>query len=82
MSKIVFGEWRDDNQQRKYPFADDALLTNEILTLQNSLFIDGRLYPIGGDEGLFLNRITRDGSTITFAIRTAAAGELATASYD
>lgn len=81
MSKIVFGDWRDDNQKRRYPFADDATLTGETLTLQDSLFIDGRLYPIGGDENLFLNRITRDGSDIEFAIATGV-GELATGSYD
>jgi hypothetical protein len=82
MSTLVFGDWRDDNQQRKFPFADDALLTNGALTIPKSLFIDGRLYPIGGNEDLFLSRVSRDGSTITFAITATGAGELATASYD
>lgn len=82
MSKIAFNDWRADNEQRNYPFADDALLTNGTLTLAKTLFIDGRLYPIGGDQDLYLNRITRSGSEIEFAIGTAIAGELATASYD
>lgn len=82
MSKIVFGDWRDDNVQRKYPFADDALLTSALLTIPNSLFLDGRLYPIGGNETLYLNRITRSGSVITFAVFATGPGELATASYD
>ena len=82
MSKIVFGDWRDDNQQRRYPFADDATLVGDDLTLQNTLFIDGRLYPVGGNEELYLNRITREESTITFAIAATGPGEIATASYD
>lgn len=81
MSTLVFGDWRDDNQQRKYPFADDALLTNGTLTIPNSLFIDGCLYPIGGNENLYLNRITREDSTITFGIK-AGDFELAVGQYD
>ena len=82
MSKIVFGDWRDDNVQRKYPFADDATLVGADLTLPNSLFLDGRLYPVGGNETLYLNRVAREESTITFAIFATGPGELATASYD
>ena len=82
MSKIVFGDWRDDNQQRRYPFADDATLIGDTLTIPKSLFIDGRLYPIGGNEDLFLSRVTRSGNVITFAVTATGAGELATGSYD
>ena len=82
MSNIVFNDWRAENAQRSYPFADDATLTNGIVTLAKSLFLDGRLYPINGDAELYLSRITRAGNNIEFAIATAAAGELATASYD
>jgi len=82
MSKIAFNDWRAENEQRGYPFADDASLTNGELTLVESLFIDGRLYPVGGDEELYLVRISRRGSEIEFAVGTVAAGELATGSYD
>ena len=82
MSKIAFNDWRAENTQRNFPFADDATLVGEILTLQQSLFIDGRLYPIGGDEELYIGRISRSGSEIEFAISSVAGGELATGSYD
>lgn len=82
MSKIVFGDWRDDNEQRKYPFADDATLVGDTLTIPAALFLDGRLYPIGGNEDLFLSQISRSGSIITFTISAAGPGELATAQYD
>jgi hypothetical protein len=82
MSTIVFGDWRDDNQRRKFPFADDALLTNGALEIPNSLFIDGRLYPIGGTEDLYLSSVVRAGSIISFAITATGAGELAIGGYD
>jgi len=81
MSRLAFNDWRAENAQRNYPFADDSTLTNGIITLAKSLFIDGRLYPIGGGAALYLGRITRAGNSIEFAITTEAAGDLATASY-
>ena len=81
MSKIAFNDWRAENTQRNYPFADDATLIGDALTLSQALFIDGRLYPVGGDESLYLARISRVGSTIEFAIATETVGELATGSY-
>lgn len=82
MTNIVFGDWRDDNIERRYPFSDDATLVGSSLSLSNSLFIDGRLYPIGGDETLYLNRITRSGSAITFGIQCETTDELATGEVD
>lgn len=82
MSNVVFNDWRTDNAARNYPFADDATLIGDDLTLSQSLFIDGRLYPIGGGPQLYLKHVTRDGSDIEFAIATEAAGILATGGYD
>jgi hypothetical protein len=82
MSKVAFNDWRAENEQRNYPFADDATLEGSSLSLAKALFIDGRLYPIGGDETLYLGQVSRSGSTITFTISTETAGALATGSYD
>ena len=82
MSKIVFGDWRDDNEQRKYPFADDSTLVGDTLTIPAALFLDGRLYPIGGNEDLFLSQVSRLGNIITFTISADGPGVLATAMYD
>jgi len=82
MSNIVFGDWRDDNDQRKYPFADDSTLVGDDLTIPAGLFIDGRLYPIGGNEDLFLSQVSRLGNVITFTISADGPGELATVMFD
>jgi hypothetical protein len=57
-------------------------MDNGAITLSPTTFIDGRLYPIGGNELLYMNRITRDGSEVTIGIRAEGTAELATASYD
>ena len=79
---IVFHDWREENKRRKYPFADNVTADNGTLAIPDGLFIDGRLYPIGGNADLYLSRITRDASDMTFAIRATGTDELATATFD
>lgn len=56
---IRYPEWRDENRHRKYPFADTASLTaSDGSTIQNDVFLDARLYPIGGGARQFLSKIT------------------------
>lgn len=81
VQQILFPEWRDENEKIKYPFSDSSTMTNGTLTLPPTTFIDGRLYPIGGNELLYMNRITRDGSVVTIGIRASGTEELATASF-
>jgi hypothetical protein len=78
---IRFHDWRDTNARRKYPFADYVPAASDELTIPDELFVDGRLYPIGGNEQLYLSRITKDANALTFAIRATGTDELATASF-
>jgi len=79
---VRFHDWRDTNSRRKYPFADHVPASNGTLDIPDDLFVDGRLYPIGGNEQLYLSRITKDTNEITFAIRATGTDELATASFE
>jgi hypothetical protein len=54
---IVFQEWRDQNVSSKYPFSDNASLTNGAVTLPKSLFTDARVYAIGALGRVYLSRI-------------------------
>lgn len=78
---ILFPEWHDETRQLSYPFSDAASRTNGILEIPKWLFLDGRLYPIGGGERLYLTRVTRAAEIITLGIGSVDAGELATTSY-
>ena len=79
--RLIFPEWRDENAKAKYTFADSATLDNGEYQIDEAAFLDGRLYPIGGNERLYLSRITRDGDDITLGISAEGLGELATATF-
>lgn len=55
----IYDEWRTRNEQRRYPFADDALLTDTVTgrRLPDSVFIDGMFYPINSSGQLYLSSI-------------------------
>lgn len=79
--RILFPEWRDETKQIRYPFADSAACTNGALELPPWLFLDGRLYPVGGGARLHISKITKVASTVTFTLADETT-ELATAAYD
>jgi len=81
MGKLVFKDWRNANKQRRYPFADRVTASNSQITISDNVFVDGRLYPIGGNEELFLSRVTKNANALTFAIRATGTDELATATF-
>ena len=83
MAEQTFLEWRNNNQNVNYPFSDLATLRNtENVTLDRDLFADARLYPIGGDYGLYLSRIHVTASVLTFWLADSTEAELAYASFD
>lgn len=81
MSKHLFQDWRDEQRKVQYPFADTATLTNDIVTFPDSLFVDGRLYPIGGGPRLYISEVKREVDVITLTLRSEASADLATASF-
>lgn len=78
---VQFHDWRDTNARRKYPFADHVNASNGVVDIPDDLFVDGRLYPIGANEQLYLSRITKTSNSLTFAIRATGTDELATAVF-
>lgn len=83
MPEIVYPEWRNGNEEINYPFSDRATLENgDGRLVDQDLFDDARLYPIGGEAGLYLTRINVTGTVVMFGIGDPVNGELATGSYD
>lgn len=64
--KYLFPEWRDQQLDSKYPFTDSATLTNGADVIPSTLFVDARLFVIGGGARQFLSRIRggTDGTTV------------------
>jgi len=77
-----FIQWRAANAAGKYPFATYTTLANDTVFIPDDTFIDARLYPVGGDESLYLSSVVKDGSEITIYVGTSTTQSLASGTYD
>lgn len=81
MQRILFPEWRKENETTKYPFADDATLSNGVQSLVEGTLLDAILYPIGGGPGMFLSQVTVGFDQVTIWIGTTDNKLLASGSF-
>lgn len=82
-NEIVYEEWRNQNEQINYPFSDDATLRNAAGdVIDRGLFVDARLYPLGGAEGLYLSRVSALEDVIRFYLAIPDGTEIAYAELD
>lgn len=83
MSRVLFPEWRDENAPTKFPFADTATLTTTSnLKIDADMFLDARLYPIGGRERQYLAAIKVEARKVTITIGDPKTTTLASAMFD
>lgn len=82
MREIRFPEWRNRGERVKYPFSDLAPLMNAGgVRVDEDLFYDARLYPIGAGTGVYLSSIVVADAGITFYIADPAHGVLASGGF-
>ena len=82
MTETIYPQWRDEQTHSHYPFADGASLVNSSGDqIPEGLLLDARLYPVGGQEGQFLSRITAGVTEVVLGVSDAT-GELCTGSFD
>lgn len=80
--RILFPEWRKQNETTKYPFSETATLTNrQGKIILEGVFIDANLYPIGGGVGLYLSKVIVTHSTVTLYIGNEGSAELCSTSF-
>ena len=83
VERILHPQWRDENETSRYPFADSALLTsNTGIVLDNSIFLDAQLYPIGNESNLYLSSIIVDAPYITLNISSDTTDNLCYVKFD
>ena len=75
--RVLFTEWRDDNDRAKYPFAIDASLTNGDVSIPTTVFLDARLYTPGGGPLQYISKIQITSDFITITISDELAGDVA-----
>jgi hypothetical protein len=79
----IHRQWRDEQRESRYPFADGASLqTSTGLDLGYDTFLDGHLYPIGGSARLFLSEAIVSSSNVTLWIGNTGTAHLAAAEFD
>jgi len=80
--RILFPEWRKQNDTTKYPFSERATLTNrQGKIILEGVFADANLYPVGGTVGLYLSKVVVTHSSVTLYVGNENAPELCSASF-
>jgi len=83
-ARILFPEFRDEQSDSKYPFADYVTLaaTDNFSRIAGDTFIDAALFPIGSTGRLYITTITVDVQAITIAIGDDNTPNLLSATYN
>jgi hypothetical protein len=82
-ARILYPQFRDEQSDSRYPFADHATLlsTERKLDIGRGTFIDATLYPIGGARQVYVSAILVAQTSVTIQIGDATTRNLATTSY-
>lgn len=82
-ARILFPEFRDEQGDSKYPFADYVTLTSSdgAVSLAPDTFLDATFYPIGVSAGLRISSVTVTSQNITIAVGDNNSPTLITATY-
>jgi hypothetical protein len=78
---ILYPEWSNEQENSTYPFSDIATMSSKTTALPKSLFVDAKLYPIGGGYGQYLSLISIGKNSVTVKISDDS-GELCSGTYD
>jgi hypothetical protein len=82
-SRILFPQFRDEQADSKYPFADHVTLlaTNTGIKLPTELFLDASFFGIGANVGLYLSAVIVTTQTVTITVGDNGTDKKFTAAY-
>jgi hypothetical protein len=82
-ARILFPEFRDEQSDSRYPFADTATLTaNTGFAINRTTFIDASLYPINAQSGVYISEIVVDADIVVISISDSAGTSLCSGQYN
>lgn len=83
-ARILFPQFRDEQADSRYPFADRATLvsTERKLEIGRDTFIDAALYPIGGSKQAYISAIIVATNLVTIQVGDPAVKVRAAATYN
>lgn len=82
-ARILYPQFRDEQSDSRYPFADTATLvsTTGALTIDAALFIDAVFFAIGGTARVYISSIVVSADTVTINISDLNAAPILSGSY-
>jgi hypothetical protein len=82
-ARIIFPEFRDEQGDSKYPFADTATLTAATgFELPRTSFIDASIYAIGAQTRVYITNITVAADAVTVTIGDSGSSSRCSATYN
>ncbi|NDD52797.1 hypothetical protein EBZ39_02785 [bacterium] len=81
--RILFPEFRDEQADSRYPFADSATLIDSsgIIVLSRDLFIDASFFPVDAGARLYLSKISVAAGVVTIFVGDANTAGLISTTY-
>lgn len=82
--RIIFPEFRDQQDASRYPFADQSSLLSSTgkVRIGNAMFLDAAIYPIGNTLRLHISQIDISPRLVVLYVSDNSRRVLATASFD
>jgi len=81
-ARIIFPEFRDEQSDSRYPFADTAtLIADSGAQLNRDSFIDAAIYAIGATAPLYISAIDINSSSVTITISDKSGTSVCTTAY-
>jgi hypothetical protein len=82
-ARILFPEFRDEQADSRYPFADTAALVADTgFSISRTAFIDGSIYAIGAQARVYIATITVAPDLVTITLGDGSSDALCSASYN
>jgi len=83
-ARILFPQFRDEQSDSRYPFADSATLTslNGEVQIRSDTFIDATFFPIGATGQLYISNVTITTQKVTITVGDAALPDRIKAEYN
>lgn len=82
--RILFPQFRDEQNTSRYPFTDSSVLveTETGLAIANGVFVDATFYPIGGGGSIYLQSIVIGAPGFEFVVTTTSPAVTIRGKYD
>jgi hypothetical protein len=81
--RIIHPEWRNENSDSQYPFADTASLTSrDKIVLPPDLLVDASVFAIGGGPRAYISSLVVANRLVTIWVGDAAQAQRASGSFD